>query len=118
MSISQQEPGGLPHEPNPADDRWEGHMCDGVGSTYGPKPTAFLYANSDEILLTGSRGAFRLLRSSISKIGRGKLYPWMFGGITIRHNVASFPKELQFQAMGVRSREILNRLRELGFPMA
>ncbi len=46
-------------------------MSDGVGATYGPKPLAFLSANSDELLLSGNRGTFRLPRASFLKLGRG-----------------------------------------------
>ena len=93
-------------------------MSDGVGATYGANPLAFLSVNSDALLLSGSRGTFHLPRTSVVKVGRGKMYPWFFGGIRIRHNISSYPDELQFQAMGVRSREILDRLRALGYPMA
>ena len=52
------------------------------------------------------------------KLGRGGFYPWFFGGIRIRHSVAAFPAELVFKPMGVRERDILARLREMGDPVA
>ena len=93
-------------------------MSDGVGATYGVNPLAFLSVNSNELLLSGSRGTFRLPRASVLKVGRGGMYPWFFGGIRIRHNLSSYPDELQFQAMSARSREVLDRLRALGYPVA
>lgn len=92
-------------------------MSDGVGNTFGPKPLAFLSANSDGLLLSGNRGTFQLPRASILKLRRGKLYPWFFGGIWICHNLANCPAYFQFQPMGARSREILDRLRALGYPV-
>ncbi len=91
-------------------------MSDGVGATYGHKPLAFLNANADELLLSGNRGTFRLRRASILKLGRGSFYPWCFGGIRIRHNIASMPADLQFKPMDARSSDVLDRLRALGYP--
>ena len=93
-------------------------MSDGVGSTYGVEPMAFLSADRDQLLLSGNRGTFRLPRASVRKLGRGGLYPWFFGGIRIRHTVASFPDELVFKPMGAQERDILDRLRALGYPVA
>ena len=92
-------------------------MSDGVGSTFGPEPLAHLSADSEHLLLSGNRGNFRLSRSAVTKLGRGGFYPWFFGGIRIRHSIASFPEELVFKPMGVRERDILARLRELGYPV-
>jgi hypothetical protein len=91
-------------------------MSDGVGATYGHTPLALLSANAGELLLSGNRGTFRLPRAAVLRIGRGDLYPWFFGGIRIRHNIADFPEHLQFQPMVARSREILDQLRALGYP--
>ena len=118
MKIAQKETESVAGIPNSTDSRWEGHMSDGVGATYGPKPLAFLNANSDELLLSGNRGTFRLPRASVLKLGRGSMYPWCFGGIRIRHNISNFPADLQFKPMGARSRDILDRLRALGYPAA
>ena len=91
-------------------------MSDGVGATYGPKPLAFLSANSDGLLLSGNRGTFHLPRASVLKLGRGSMYPWCFGGIRIRHNIASVPADLQFKPMDAQSSDVLDRLRALGYP--
>jgi hypothetical protein len=96
--------------------RWEGHMSDGVGHTYGLEPLAHLSADSEHLILSGNRGNFSLPRSAITKLSRGGFYPWFFGGIRIRHTVANLPDELVFKPMNVRERDILNRLRELGYP--
>jgi hypothetical protein len=93
-------------------------MSDGVGSTYGLEPMAFLAAEPDHLLLSGNRGTFRLPRATVVKLGRGGLYPWFFHGIRIRHNVASFPDELVFKPMGAKECDILVRLRMLGYPVS
>ena len=98
--------------------RWDGHMSDGVGATYGSKPLACLSAESDHLLLSGNRGTFRIPRAAIVKLGRGRMYPWCFSGIRIQHSVSNFPEELQFKPMEGRSREILDQLRALGYPAA
>jgi len=93
-------------------------MSDGVGSTFGPEPLAHLSADASHLVLSGNRGNFRLPRSAVTKLGRGGFYPWFFGGIRIRHSIASFPEELVFKPMGVRERDILARLRELGYAVS
>jgi hypothetical protein len=93
-------------------------MSDGVGSTFGVEPTAFLSTDSDHLVLSGNRGTFRLPRAAVLKLGRGGFYPWFFGGVRIRHNVASFPEELVFKPIGTRERDILGRLRAMGYPVA
>ena len=90
-------------------------MSDGIGATYGITPMASLSADADELLLTGSRGTFHLPRAAVRKLGRGGFYPWLFRGIRIRHNIASYPDELVFRPMGVPEREILDCLRVLGY---
>ena len=117
MKSEQNEPAAPNALPQaPTTDHWKGHMSDGIGSTYGPEPLAHLSADPDHLILSGNRGNFRLPRSAIRKLGRGGLYPWFFGGIRIRHTAAHFPEELVFKPMVVGEREILNRLRELGYP--
>lgn len=93
-------------------------MADDVGSTYGPDPLAFLSATADEILLCGNRGSFRLPRAALRGIGRGGFYPWFFRAVRLQHAVAGYPRELQFKPLGVAPREVLERLRALGYPSA
>lgn len=93
-------------------------MSDGVGATYGLAPLAFLAAEPDHLLLSGNRGTFRLPKTSIVKLGRGGFYPWFFHGIRIRHNVANFPEDLEFKPLGTKGRDILERLRALGYPVS
>jgi hypothetical protein len=97
--------------------RWEGHMSDGIGVTQGPTPLAFLSATADELLLCGNRGSFRLARSSIRRIGRGGFYPWFFGSVRIHHNVRSSPAQLEFLPRGASTRDVLARLKSLGYPV-
>jgi hypothetical protein len=92
-------------------------MSDGVGSTYGIEPMAFLSADPQHLVLSGNRGNFRVPRAAVRKLGRGGLYPWFFAGIRIHHSMASFPAELVFKPLGVKEREIFSRLRELGYPV-
>ncbi|MFM9078710.1 MAG: hypothetical protein ACKOTE_01015 [Opitutaceae bacterium] len=115
---SEQNEQATPITPPPASTalRWEGHMSDGVGCTYGLEPLAHLTADPEHLTLAGNRGNFRLPRAAITRLGRGGFYPWFFGGIRIRHTVANFPDELVFKPMNVRERDILSRLRELGYP--
>jgi hypothetical protein len=107
----------LLHEANaPAAVRWNGHMADDVGASYGPDPMAFLSATPDEIILCGTRGQFRLPRAAIRKIGRGKMYPWCFSAVRLHHTLSSVPSELQFKPLGASWRDVLTRLEALGYP--
>jgi hypothetical protein len=118
MNILQNEPTVPSLQVDSTTIRWDGHMSDGVGATYGPKPLAWLSAASDHLVLSGNRGTFRIPRAAIVKLGRGRMYPWCFSGVRIQHRVANFPEELQFKPIEGTSREILDRLRALGFPVA
>ena len=95
--------------------RWEGHMCDGVGTTTGSEPGALLCANAEELWLKGRRGDFHLPRSAVVKVGRAGMYPWFFRGIRIRHRVSGYPAELQFGPFVGTSRSILTQLKSLGY---
>jgi hypothetical protein len=118
MNSTQIEPTAPASAPEANTCRWDGHMSDGIGSTYGPAPLAHLSAGPEYLVLTGTRGNFLLPRSVVIKLGKGGLYPWFFRGIRIRHRIASFPEELLFKPMGIRERDILARLRELGYPVS
>lgn len=98
--------------------RWDGHMSDGIGHTYGLTPMASLSANADELLLSGSRGTFRISRSLVTKLGRGKFYPWFFGAVRIHHDIPGYPDELQFKPTGASLSEVRSRLQALGYPSA
>lgn len=91
-------------------------MADDVASTYGAEPCAVLTATPDEVWLKGNRGDFRLPRSSVTRIGRGGLYPWFFKGIRIRHQDAKFPSNLQFMALTGKTSDIIAQLKTLGYP--
>lgn len=97
--------------------RWDGDMSDGVGYTYGDPPS-FLSATADELLLCGNRGSFRLPRSAIRKIGRGRFYPWLFRAVRLHHDIRSYPDELQFKPRGAQPGEVLQRLKALGYPVS
>lgn len=96
--------------------KWHGHMADDVGATYGPEPMASLAATADALVLSGTRGTFHIPRAAVTKLGRGKMYPWLFSAVRIRHTVAGFPAGLQFKPLGVRPRDLLAQLRQLGYP--
>ena len=98
--------------------KWHGHMADDVGATYGPEPLASLTATTDALVLTGTRGTFRIPRADVRKLGRGKMYPWLFSAIRIHHAVRAIPAELQFKPLGMRPRDVLTQLRQLGYPAA
>lgn len=96
--------------------RWEGHMCDDVGATSGIEPLAFLSATREELLLCGNRGTFRIPRTAMVKVGRGKLYPWFFRAVRLHHTVQGFPRDLQFKPMNAKPADVLSRLQSLGYP--
>ncbi len=104
------------HSSKLAPQRWDGHMSDDVAATFGPEPMAFLSATPDEIVLSGSRGTYRIPRSAVVKVGRGKMYPWFFSGVRLHHSVKNFPATLQFKPSGQPWREVAHALRELGYP--
>ena len=91
-------------------------MHNGVGTTGGPVPGATLTATADELQIKGSLGDFRIPRTAMTKLHRGSLYPWFFQGVRIRHRIAGYPNTLLFQPIECSTRELLARLRALGFP--
>jgi hypothetical protein len=97
--------------------RWLGHMADDIASTYGPEPLAFLMASPDALVLSGTRGTFRLPRAAVTKLGRGKMYPWFFSALRIHHAVSSYPSALQFKPLGAHWREVQAKLKSLGYPV-
>lgn len=92
-------------------------MADDIGATYGPEPLAFLDATAGGLHLCGNRGSYRVARDAVVKIGRGNLYPWCFSSVRIHHRLPQFPRELQFKPLDARPREVLDRLRALGYPV-
>ena len=96
---------------------WEGSLSNGVGTTTGT-PLAVLSADANALVLSGTLGTFRFARAAVVRLGRGMMYPWFFTGIRIHHNTPDYPAELQFKPQGVSSRDILARLRALGYPVA
>jgi hypothetical protein len=100
----------------PGEQRWSGHMADDVAATYGPEPLASLVATSSELVLAGSRGTYRIPRTAVTKVGRGRLYPWFFAGLRIHHNAPGLPGELQFKPMDTHRDEVKSSLRGLGYP--
>jgi hypothetical protein len=57
-----------------------------------------------------------LPRHAVWKVGRGKMYPWLFSAVRIHHNVPGYPVDLQFKPLGLHPRDVLAQLRQLGFP--
>lgn len=106
-----------PAKPDAPGFRWEGQISNGLGTTTG-NPLATLDADSTELVLAGTIGTFRLARTSVQKIGRGKMYPWIFGGMRFHHNQPGCPDELQFNPVGASSRDVISRLQALGYPVA
>lgn len=96
--------------------QWEGEIYDGVRSTYGSTPTAFLRATADELFLSGHRGEFHLPRAQVWKIARGEFYPWLFCAVQIHHGIAAYPNELQFKPAHATPHDVLARLHALGYP--
>ena len=98
--------------------KWEGHMADDVAATYGPDPMALLIATAGELYLSSTRGHYRLPRSTVRKLGRGKFYPWFFSAVRIHHTIRGIPKDLQFKPLRHKPREVIEQLRALGYPVA
>jgi len=69
------------------------------------------------MVLSGNLGTYRLPKASIRRIGRAGMYPWFFRGLRIRHVIASLPSELQFRPLGATTRDVLDQLRGLGYPV-
>lgn len=103
----------VPTEPH----KWEGHLADDVAATDGPEPMALLIANADTLLLTSTRGTFKLPRAAVTKLGRGKFYPWFFGALRVHHTVREFPRDLQFKPLRAKPADVLQQLRALGYPV-
>ena len=108
------------HEASAASDthKWEGHMADDIAATDGPEPLALLIATEDSLFLASTRGDFKIPRSAVTKLGRGKFYPWFFSAIRIHHSVSEFPRNLQFKPLRVKPADLINQLRTLGYPVA
>jgi len=103
---------------NASEFNWAGHMADDVANTYGPEPMATLTATATELVLSGSRGTFRVPRSGVIRLGRGKLYPWFFSAIRIHHTITNIPRDLQFKPLGLKPGNVLKELSILGYPLA
>jgi len=118
MHSLQNRPADYLQPPATGELRWPGHMADDVGSTYGPEPLASLTATSSELVLQGTRGTYRIPRTAVIKLGRGKMYPWFFKALRIRHRAAGVPADLQFQPLNLPWREVQAQLKSLGYPVA
>lgn len=97
---------------------WSGHMADDIAATYGPDPLANLTATADFLHLTSTRGNFRMPRAAVTRLGCGNFYPWFFAAMRIHHTVSGYPRSLQFKPLGLKPRELMTKLRELGYPVA
>lgn len=91
-------------------------MADDVASTYGPEPLASLTATAHELVLSGTRGTFRVPRSAVTRLGRGNFYPWFFSALRIHHSVPGYPENLQFKPQPGHWRDVVARLKSLGYP--
>ena len=96
---------------------WSGHMADDVAATGGIEPTALLTATTESLVLTSTRGNFRIPRSAVQRLGRGNLYPWFFSALRIHHHVTGVPKSLQFKPLTVGWRAVQENLEALGYPV-
>lgn len=97
---------------------WPGHMADDVAATYGTDPLANLTAIPEFLSLTSARGDFRVPRAAVTKLGRGNFYPWFFSAVRIHHTVVGLPHSLQFKPLGLKPRDVMAKLRELGYPVS
>lgn len=93
-------------------------MADDGGSTFGLTPCAMLIATASELRVRGTRGDFRVPKTAVRRIGGGRLYPWFFRAVQIHHAQPNCSRELQFKPLQASRREIFERLRELGYPVA
>lgn len=102
----------------PADSslRWDGHMYDGLATTYGPRTGAVLWANADALWVNGNRGNFFIPRRNIVALRRGRLYPWFFQGVRIIHDRDDLPEAIVFLPTSQKTRALLDQLRQLGHP--
>lgn len=117
MSMTNSEvPKSEPNDNAAQPHKWPGHMADDVASTFGPDPHATLAATPDELILTSTRGNFRLPRVAVTKLGRGNFYPWLFSAVRIHHNVPGYPSALQFKPLGTKPNDVRIQLRALGYP--
>jgi hypothetical protein len=116
-AVSAQQPDPASAPAGEGEFKWSGHMADDVASTYGPEPLAMFTATGTELVLSGTRGNFRLPRAAVIRLGRGKLYPWFFSAVRIHHSIPGFPRDLQFKPIGAKPRDVLERLRTLGYPV-
>ena len=112
QALSRYTEASVPNETH----KWEGHMADDVAATDGPEPMALLIATRDSLLLSSTRGTFNIPRTTVTKLGKGKFYPWFFSAVRIHHSVREFPTTLQFKPLRGKPTDVLNALRTLGYP--
>lgn len=118
IAASKKGPTGTQATASDGEIKWHGHMADDVGSTYGPEPLATLTATANELVLSGTRGTFRMPRAAVARLCRGKMYPWFFSAMRIKHTVSGYPEDLQFKPQPGHWRDVLARLKSLGYPDA
>jgi hypothetical protein len=94
---------------------WTGHMADDARATYGREPAATLSATTEELIVYGPLGNFRIPHSAVTKVGLGNLYPWLFAAVRIHHKLSGYPANLQFKPSSERARAVRAQLRSLGY---
>jgi hypothetical protein len=95
--------------------QWSGQMCVNAVATSGPDPKATLVASQAGLRLSGTLGDFELNQAVVTRVLQAGLYPWLWAGIRICHSATGYPRHLQFCPIGIRSREVLEQLKALGF---
>lgn len=91
-------------------------MSDGSTATHGHAALATLTASANELIVSGQLGTFRIPRAAVTRIGRGKWYPWLFAGIVIYHKVPGCASALPSSAIGTLARGLRQKLADFGYP--
>ncbi len=95
---------------------WRGDMCTGILSTKNAK--AELTLCPEQISIDGPLGHVSVSRDDVTRIERAGFFPWFWMGIRIHHTSDDCPERLQFTPGIFRTKEVLEAVASLGYPVA
>ena len=97
---------------------WKGRSRAGWLSTDGTGCQDTLTLNSEQLIISSRLGTFSFDREEVIQIERAGFAPWLWTGILIRHRKPSYRQYIGFLARGISTGELLQELKNHGYPVA